>query len=241
MVGEQVAHKACTGGWALNRSFDNLQFQQRRIMDDQQLKFLVWKLKYGDDQERRSAAYKLGKSKNSAVVPLLIAAVGDEDSSVRQHAIDGLFKIGNQEALDFLDSNKIKRIPVTHANPRALVILGSLMMLVSLSMPLRGNYLIEMSRVESYGSESNLTYSALIGFIFIFFGLFKDGTPGKRYAPLATIFPAIAIINLVLVFIETERLIAESNHNTTLGIALPLCAWGALFLFAGCLTVVHNE
>ena len=99
MVGEQVAHKACTGGWALNRSFDNLQFQQRRIMDDQQLKFLVWKLKYGDDQERRSAAYKLGKSKNSAVVPLLIAAVGDEDSSVRQHAIDGLFKIGNQEAL----------------------------------------------------------------------------------------------------------------------------------------------
>jgi len=157
------------------------------------------------------------------------------------NAIDGLFKIGSQEALDFLNSNKIKRTPVAHVNPRALLILGSLMMVASLVMPLRGNYLIETGKVESYGFQSNLTYSALIGFLLIFFGLFRDGMPGKHYAPWAAIFPAMAVINLVFVFIETERLVIESDNSTTIGLALPLCILGAFFLFAGCLTVVHNE
>src|SRR6185503_4080211 len=97
-------------------------------------------LKHGNVQERRAASYQLGESKNSAVVALLIAAIDDKDSSVRQNAIDGLFKIGNQEALDFIKFNGIYRTPVAHVNPRALVVLGSLMMVVSLVMPLRGNY-----------------------------------------------------------------------------------------------------
>lgn len=210
-------------------------------MDDNQLSLLIRQLKDGNDQERRSASYKLGNSKNSAAVPLLISAMDDRDSSVRQNAIDGLFKIGGQEALDFINSNRIIRSPVAHVNPRALVILGSLMMIASLVMPLRGNYLIETGKVESYGFQSNLTYSALIGFFFIFLGLFMNGTHGKRYAPWAAIFPAMAIINLVLVFMETERLVIESDNSTTIGLALPLCILGSFFLLAGCLTVVHKE
>jgi hypothetical protein len=210
-------------------------------MDEREVKWLIWHLRFGNVQERRAASYKLGKSKISAIVPNLIAAYDDKDSSVQQNAVDGLFKIGSQEALDFLNSNNIKRTPVAHINPRALVFLGSLMMVCSLFMPLRGNYLIETGKVESYGFQSNLTYSALIGFLFIFLGLFKDGTPGKHYAPWAAIFPAMAIINLVFVFIETERLVIESDNSTTLGLALPLCIFGAFFLFAGCLTIVHNE
>lgn len=210
-------------------------------MDDSQLESLMRQLKHGNVQERRAASYQLGESKNSAVVALLIAAIDDKDSSVRQNAIDGLFKIGSQEALDFLASNSLKRTPVAHVNPRALVVLGSLMMVVSLVMPLRGNYVIETGKVESYGFQSNLTYSALIGFLIIFVGLFWNGTPGKRYVPWAAIFPAMAIINLVFVFIETERLVIESDYSTTTGLALPLCILGAFFLCAGCLTVVHNE
>jgi len=57
-------------------------------MDDSQLKSLMWQLKHGNVQERRAASYQLGKSKNSAVVPQLIAAIDDRDSSVRQNAIE---------------------------------------------------------------------------------------------------------------------------------------------------------
>jgi hypothetical protein len=201
----------------------------------------MWQLKHGNVQERRSASYQLGKSKNPAVVPQLFAAIEDRDSSVRQNAIDALFEIGSQEALDFLSSNNIKRTSVAHANPRLVVIFGSLMMMVSLFMPLRGNYLIETGKVESFGFQSNLTYSALIGLFFLFVAVFRHGGHGKRYAPMAAIFPAMAIINSVFVFIETERLVIESHNSTTIGLALPLCILGALFVFGGCLTVVHSE
>ena len=130
---------------------------------------------------------------------------------------------------------------MTHPNTRVLVILGSLMMITSLVMPLRGNYLIETGKVESYGFQSNLTYSALIGFLFMLFELLKAGAPRKHYARWVVIFPAMAIINLVFVFIETERLVIESDNSTTIGLALPLCILGTFFLFASCLPVVHKE
>ena len=210
-------------------------------MDDLQLKSLIWHLKYGNVQERRTASYKLGKLRIPTIVPQLISAYDDKDSSVKQNVVDGLFQIGSQEALDFLNSKNIKRATVTHISARALVLLGSVMMIGSLFMPLRGKYAAHGSRVVSYGFESNLTFAALIGLLFIFVGLLWDGKPGKRYAPFAAIFPVITIINIIFVFIKVERLVIESDQTTTIGLALPLCIWGAILLFAGCLTVVNDK
>lgn len=77
-------------------------------MDDQQLQLLITQLQSGNDQERRAASYKLGKSKSTSAVTALINAFYDRDGSVRRNVIEGLQVIGTQEALDFLNSNNLQ-------------------------------------------------------------------------------------------------------------------------------------
>jgi len=79
-------------------------------LDNNQLQTLIRDLQFGSAQQRRAASYKLGKSNDPAVVPLLIHAYDDQDGSVRQNVIDGLRKIGSEEALHFLDAHKIQRV-----------------------------------------------------------------------------------------------------------------------------------
>ena len=73
-------------------------------MKEQALQKLISDLQNGDVRQRRIASYKLGKSQNPAVVPALIQASNDADSSVRQNVFDGLHNIGSHEALNFLNS-----------------------------------------------------------------------------------------------------------------------------------------
>lgn len=72
-------------------------------MDKQQL---IRELQNGDDQQRRAASYKLGKSKDPSVVPALINAYYDPDAGVRQNVIRGLHNIGSKEAIEFLNSSQ---------------------------------------------------------------------------------------------------------------------------------------
>jgi hypothetical protein len=76
------------------------------IMERKQLDQLVTQLHNGNDRQRRAASYKLSKSKDPSVVPALISAYNDKDSSVRQNLFDGLRSIGSEEALDFLASHE---------------------------------------------------------------------------------------------------------------------------------------
>jgi hypothetical protein len=76
-------------------------------MEKQEFDKLVSELQTGNVQQRRSASYKLGNSKNNDVVPTLIQAYSDMDGSVRQNAIEGLRKIRSQEAIEFLISKQI--------------------------------------------------------------------------------------------------------------------------------------
>jgi|CXWL01.1.fsa_nt_gi hypothetical protein len=71
---------------------------------------LITDLQQGNDRQRRAASYKLGKFRDSAAVTVLIGAYNDTDSSVRQNVIDGLRRIGTQEALDFLNSHNIQSV-----------------------------------------------------------------------------------------------------------------------------------
>jgi len=72
--------------------------------NEQLLQESISQLQNGNDIQRRALSYKLSISKNPAVVPVLIQAFNDTDSSVRQNAINGLRAIGTQEAFDFLNS-----------------------------------------------------------------------------------------------------------------------------------------
>jgi hypothetical protein len=71
-------------------------------MDEKDLQKLISELQNGSDRQRRAASYKLGKSKNPAVVSILIRSYSDSDGSVRRNVSDGLRSIGSKEALDFL-------------------------------------------------------------------------------------------------------------------------------------------
>lgn len=82
-------------------------------MTNQELDKLISELQNGDDQQRRAASYKLGKSKNPEAVPALIHAFDDTDSSVQQNAINGLKNIGSKDAIAFLNS---KEINITNKN-----------------------------------------------------------------------------------------------------------------------------
>jgi hypothetical protein len=75
-------------------------------MEEDQLHKLVTQLHIGNARQRRAASYKLSKSKDPSVVPELICAYYDKDSSVRQNVYDGLRSIGSEEALDFLASHE---------------------------------------------------------------------------------------------------------------------------------------
>ncbi len=76
-------------------------------MESQQLQKLVSELQNGNARQRRAAAYKLSKSKDTEAAPALIKAYNDMDSTVRQDVIDGLNNIGSKEALDFLSSQGV--------------------------------------------------------------------------------------------------------------------------------------
>ena len=75
-------------------------------MDKDKLQQLIKQLQSGNDQQRRAAAYKLGKSKDQSAVPALISAYNDKDSSVRQNVIDGLRLIRTKEATEFLQAKE---------------------------------------------------------------------------------------------------------------------------------------
>jgi hypothetical protein len=76
------------------------------MMETDQLQQLITQLQNGNDKQRRVASFKLSKSKDPSVVPALISAYNDKDSSVRQNVFDGLRSIGSKEALDFLASHQ---------------------------------------------------------------------------------------------------------------------------------------
>lgn len=70
---------------------------------------LIQNLLVGTDIQRRAAAYKLGKLKDPAVVPILIKAYNDKDPSVRCNVLDGL-RNNSCEASDyFLNSTELVR------------------------------------------------------------------------------------------------------------------------------------
>jgi hypothetical protein len=73
-------------------------------MKKDKLQQLINQLQSGNDQQRRAASYKLGKSKDQSAVPALISAYNDKDSSVRQNVIDGLRLIRTKEATEFLEA-----------------------------------------------------------------------------------------------------------------------------------------
>lgn len=79
---------------------------------------LIEQLKTGNDIQRRSASYKLGKLKDTSIVPVLIEAYDDKDSIVRQNIAEALALTGSPEALDFLQSQGI--IPIIR--PKSLEI-----------------------------------------------------------------------------------------------------------------------
>lgn len=87
-------------------------------MDADQIQQLTVQLQNGNEQQRRTASYQLSKSKDPAVVPTLINAYNDPDSSVRQNVIDGLRAISSTEALDFLNSHKVET-SATAKDPKA--------------------------------------------------------------------------------------------------------------------------
>jgi hypothetical protein len=96
-------HRCCTrvlmaGGCAHNNAGGTM---ERKKLDQ-----LVTQLHIGNDRQRRASSYRLSKSKDPSVVPELISAYYDKDSSVRQNAYDGLRSIGSEEALDFLASHE---------------------------------------------------------------------------------------------------------------------------------------
>jgi hypothetical protein len=67
------------------------------------VKRLLLHLRSGNDRQRRSASYKLGKLRDPTVVPHLIRAYTDTDAGVRQNVINALETIGTTKALDFLN------------------------------------------------------------------------------------------------------------------------------------------
>lgn len=214
-------------------------------MDEKQLQALIWDLQFGDDQQRRAASYKLGKSNNPAAVPALIYAYNDKDDSVQRNAIDGLRKISSQEALDFLDSHKIQRLQKVHSNQKILKILlivGSVMMIFSLFTPvIRSGLWSDNSIYLLYGYQTDLRGVALIGLILLLLAFFRKGTHGKRYAPWATILPVTAFIDIFSYFMKLVKLPVYSDHTTTVGVALPLCMLGSFFTLIGCVIIVHSD
>ena len=75
-------------------------------MNDRQIQQLIHDLQNGNAQKRRAASYKLGRSGIPSVVPFLIKAYDDEDTSVRQNVLTGLMNLGTDDALEFVRSVK---------------------------------------------------------------------------------------------------------------------------------------
>jgi hypothetical protein len=73
-------------------------------MSHQQLKQLIHDLQDGNDQKRRSASYKLGRSGLPSLVPFLIKAYDDPDSTVKQNVLTGLVNLGTEAAIEFVRS-----------------------------------------------------------------------------------------------------------------------------------------
>jgi HEAT repeat protein len=64
--------------------------------------FLIHRLQHEDSSVRSSAAYALGKIKDSQALPALIQALNDQDSFVRRSAADALGRIKDSQALPAL-------------------------------------------------------------------------------------------------------------------------------------------
>jgi hypothetical protein len=110
------------------------------------------------------------------------------------------------------------------------VLIGSILMIASLLLPIT-IYSINGSRVYTYGYQSNLVFAALIGVCFLLLSFSRKGTPGKRYALWASILSVIAMINIIFVFL---------NVGNTIGIALPVCMFGAFATLFGCMFEVRR-
>jgi hypothetical protein len=70
---------------------------------------LLNQLECGNAQQRRAASFKMGKSKDASYIPCLIRAYNDPDPSVRRNVLDGLRRIGSDEAGEFLDAVEAER------------------------------------------------------------------------------------------------------------------------------------
>jgi ribosomal protein S27AE len=70
---------------------------------------LIDQLESGSAQQRRAASYKMGKSEDPAYIPYLIKATNDQDAGVRMNVIEGLRRIGTDEAIEFLNADETER------------------------------------------------------------------------------------------------------------------------------------
>jgi len=86
-------------------------------MDKDKLQQLIEQMQSGNDRQRRAASFKLAKSKDQAVVPALINAYNDKDSSVRQNAIEGMRLIKTKEGTEFLISQGIEKAVLVTEQP----------------------------------------------------------------------------------------------------------------------------
>jgi hypothetical protein len=122
-------------------------------------------------------------------------------------------------------------------NPKTLMIIGSVMMIVSLFTPILTLSTGLFSRSMN-GYETDLVFSGIIGVILLIVALSKKGTPGKRYAPWAAIIAGIAIFNVISVFVRLVGVDTGSNVSSSMGIALPLCGLGSLLTLVASLTQI---
>lgn len=124
-------------------------------------------------------------------------------------------------------------------NAKTLMIVGSVMMIVSLFMPITTISAGIFSRSMN-GYESDLVFSGIIGVVLLLVALARKGTLGKRYAPWAAILAGIAIFSVSSLFLRLAGLALESDVSSSIGMALPVCGLGSLLAFVASLTTVPN-
>lgn len=124
-------------------------------------------------------------------------------------------------------------------NSKTLMSVGSVMMIVSLFMPIATISAGIFSRSMN-GYESDLAFSGIIGVALLLVALSKKETPGKRYAPWAAILAGIAIFIVFSLFLKLAGLTSGSDVSSSIGMALPICGIGSLLALVASLTTAPN-
>ena len=120
-------------------------------------------------------------------------------------------------------------------NTKTLMLVGAILMILSLFLPVATVSAVFLSRSIN-GYESDLIFSGIIGFILLLVGLFWNGTPSKRYSPIATVLAGIALFNVLALFVRATGLDTTETITTSMGLGLPVCGLGSLLSFVAGLT-----